>query len=73
MAWQRNSSKFVRAFFIFSGVCAIVFLLYDCKQAHSEVNLKTRSLKEAEDEYVALNKRFDMLSYELKGEYDIAT
>lgn len=68
MAWQRNSSKFVRLFFIISGVCALVFLLYDCKQAHSEVHSKTRSLKVAEDEYVSLSKRFDILSSELKGE-----
>ena len=50
-----------------AGVLVALYVLYGYRQAHNDVQLKTRDLGVAKKEFQALSKRFDMLSNELKG------
>lgn len=70
MGGQRNS-KLLRL--IVGGVIVLValYVLYGYQQASTDAAVKTRYLREAEEEYKALSKRFDMLSNELKGKINV--
>ncbi len=51
-----------------AAVCLLLYALYEYRQAASEVDVQTRHLRESQEEYKTLTKRFDMLSHELKSE-----
>lgn len=64
MGGQRRSRVLIA---VAAGVLVVLYVLYGYRQAHNQVQLKTRDLGEAQKEYKALSKRFDMLTNELKG------
>ncbi len=64
MGGQRKSRLIIAGA---AGVLIVVYVLYGYRQAHNDVQLRTRDLSVAKKEYQALSKRFDMLSNELKG------
>lgn len=67
MAGQRSNPKMLK---LVGGAAALListYILYGYRQASNDVQLKTRHLSEAKEEYAALSRRFDMLSNELKG------
>lgn len=67
MAGQRNS-KMIRT--IVAGILLFLalYVLYGYRNAVNESASKTHRLKLSQEEMHSLNKRFDMLSNELKGE-----
>ena len=68
MGGQRNS-KMLKLVGGAMALLVALYILYGYRQSHSEAQTKSLHLKEAKQEYLALSKRFDMLSNELKGEY----
>lgn len=50
-----------------SGVVFVLYILNGYRQASNDVSLQKRFLKESEEEFKTLAKRFDMLSMELKS------
>lgn len=67
MGGQQRNSKLLRLVIGTVAVLLAVYVLYGYRQSYNDATIKSRHLKEAEDEYHALSKRFDMLSNELKG------
>ena len=67
MGGQRNS-KLLRMIVGAVVVVIALYVLYGYRQATNEAASKSHHLRLAEDEFHSLNKRFDMLSNELKGE-----
>ena len=67
MAGQRNS-KMLRT--VVGGILLFtaLYVLYGYRTCVNESALKSHHLKLAQEEVRSLNKRFDMLSNELKGE-----
>ncbi len=71
MGGQRSSSKALK---LVCGAIALVisvFVFYGYSQALNDAKSKSQHLKEAREEYLAISRRFDMLSNELKGEFTI--
>lgn len=67
MGGQRNTKFLLK---VLAGVAAVlvgVYILYGYRQTSGDLQQKSRHLKEVQGEYRALNRRFDMLSNELKG------
>ena len=66
MGGQRNT-KFLKVFAGVAATLVALFILYGYRQTSNDLQQKSRHLKEVQSEYKALNRRFDMLSNELKG------
>ena len=63
---QRNL-RLLKLLIPLSAVVFLLYILYEYRQANNDVNLQKRFLKESEEEFKTLNKRFDMLGMELKS------
>lgn len=66
MGGQRNS-KYLRLIIGGALLLATLYVFYSYRQASISIELKSHELKLADDEYQTLDKRFDMLTNELKG------
>ena len=51
-----------------AAVCLLLYAFYEYKQSYNELVVQKHFLREAQEEYKTLMKRFDMLSNELKCE-----
>lgn len=66
MGGQRNT-RFLKVLAGVSALLVALYILYGYRETSGDLQQKSRHLKEVQSEYKALNKRFDMLSNELKG------